>query len=281
MKECQFDTKSGMITGLTNAQSGPIVLALHGFLDNAESLACLGPYFDGYQFIAIDLPGHGKSFHRPVGAHYHQIDFVQDLYQLIAEQGWTNVILVGHSLGGIIASIFAACFPEVLKAVAMIDACGPLTLESSTSVEQIRASVLSRSAKLAHNTETPAVDVESAVAARCKITDITAESARKILLRNIGSDHSGKAVWQSDPRLRTKSTLRLTSAQAEAIVRDIRVPVWIGGATDSFKQLPETYEQRKYWFQQSYFESFSGGHHFHMTSPSAVSASIKKFVEDL
>ena len=29
--------------------------------------------------VAIDLPGHGQSSHRPVGVAYHFIDYVADL----------------------------------------------------------------------------------------------------------------------------------------------------------------------------------------------------------
>ncbi|MCP4863538.1 MAG: alpha/beta hydrolase, partial [Alteromonas sp.] len=73
----------GNIQGLTNGKSGPLILGLHGFLDNAASLACLFPYFDDYQFIAISLRGHGKSFHRSLGAHYDQLDLIHDIHVLV------------------------------------------------------------------------------------------------------------------------------------------------------------------------------------------------------
>ncbi|NVK56504.1 MAG: alpha/beta hydrolase [Alteromonadaceae bacterium] len=283
MRHCEFLLSGGSLRGLTNGGSGPIVLGLHGFLDNAASLACLAPAFQHYQFIALDLPGHGKSYHRPAGAHYNQLDYVQDIHELVLSQGWQNVFIVGHSLGGILASIYAAVFPEYVSGIASIDACGPLTLEPDTTTEQINASLLSRLPKVGNNTGASPriVNLESAIKARCQTTDTREAHARLILTRNIKPLDSGEHTWSSDPRLRTKSTLRLTAQQAENIMRNIKCPVWIGGASDSFKQLESVYASRKAWLKNSRFELFSGGHHFHMVDPGAVGASICQFVEQM
>lgn len=281
MQEWQFTLSQGALHGLTNGQSGRVILGIHGFLDNAASLACLFPYFDDYQFIAIDLPGHGKSFHRSAGAHYNQFDFVQDIHELIEANDWRDVILVGHSLGGILCTLYAGVFPERVAKVVSIDACGPLTLEADTSVSQVRDSVISRLAKQTSTTRLREVDVQAAVSARCKISDINAEHAETIILRNTVRDENGKLVWGSDPRLRTKSTLRLTESQAQNLMEAIPCPVWFGGATDSFKHLETIYPNRKKWWKNSQLELFSGGHHFHMVNPSAVSTSIRRFVEEM
>lgn len=281
MQEWQFTLSQGVLQGLTNGQSGQVILGIHGFLDNAASLACLFPHFDDYQFIAIDLPGHGKSFHRSTGANYNQIDFVQDIHELIESNNWRDVILVGHSLGGILSTLYAGVFPERVAKVVSIDACGPLTMDADTSVSQVRDSVVSRLAKQASTTRLREVDVQAAVSARCKISDINAEHAESIILRNITRNENGKFVWGSDPRLRTKSTLRLTESQAQNLMEAIACPVWFGGATDSFKHLETIYPHRKKWWKNSQLELFSGGHHFHMVNPSAVSTSIRRFVEEM
>jgi len=281
MQACEFSISSGTIRGITNCQQGQVVLALHGFLDNAASMACLAPAMSQYQYIAIDLPGHGLSDHRPPCAHYNQMDYIQDLHELVVSQDWQDIVIVGHSMGGILASIYAAVFPEQVSAIAMIDACGPLTLPPETSTEQLRASILSRLPKPGRTGSPREVDLDAAVAARCKMSDITAEHAATILRRNITIREDGLSGWRSDPRLRTKSSLRLTESQAQNLMQAIECPVWIGGATDSFKEMDTTYEKRKSWLKNSRFELFSGGHHFHMVNPSAVGNAICRFVEEM
>ena len=281
MHACEFSIWSGTIRGITNGQQGRLVLALHGFLDNAASMACLAPAMSQFQYIAIDLPGHGLSDHRAPGAHYNQMDYIQDLHELVMSEEWQDIVIVGHSMGGILASIYSAVFPERVKGIAMIDACGPLTLPPETSSEQLRASILSRMPKPGRTGSAREVDLDAAVAARCKMSDITAEHAATILRRNITVGENGLSGWRSDPRLRTKSTLRLTESQAQNIMQAIQCPVWIGGASDSFKKMETAYAERKSWLKNSRFELFSGGHHFHMVNPSAVSSAICRFVEEM
>lgn len=280
MQEVTFTSGNLTLSGLTNNGTGPLILGLHGFLDNAASLSGLFPYFADYQFIALDLAGHGQSDHRSPDAHYHQMDYVQDLYNLIEAQGWQECILLGHSMGGILATLFAAVFPEKVKAVVSIDACGPLTKTPESSVEQLRKSIESRYAKL-KKSALREVNLDKAVQARCNVADIPPEHAKTILARNLTKTEDGLTVWSSDPKLRTQSTLRLTEEQAEQIMRQITCPVWFGAASNSFKQVSDVYAKRQQWWRESVLDTFTGGHHIHMEKTQEVATSIVKFVEQM
>lgn len=265
------------ITGLQNSAQGATVLALHGFLDNAESMCCLAPGFDEYRYIAIDLVGHGCSSHRPLGANYNQLDYIQDLYQLIEQYSLAPVILVGHSLGGILSTLYAAVFPEHVKSVISIDACGPLTMPEHTTVEQIQASIKSR-VKISNSSSH--LDIEQLITARCKTTDIQPHHARQILQRNLTTDSEGYTVWSSDPKLRTKSSLRMTEGQAEALMRNISCPVLFIGASTSFKLVEKTYYSRSEWLAQSEFVCLEGGHHIHMEQSAACIDIMQRFLSN-
>ena len=71
-------------------QSTPI-LALHGWLDNAASFDCIAPLLKNYHIVAVDLPGHGLSPHKPKGSRYHYLDYVNDVYEIIKYFGWEKV----------------------------------------------------------------------------------------------------------------------------------------------------------------------------------------------
>ena len=99
-QEGYFSSPSGKIAYKKwGTDSSPSVLALHGWLDNLASFEPLLQHLDDLCVVAIDLPGHGKSDHRPVGAHYHFLDWIPDILAVIEALGWKGLSLMGHSLG--------------------------------------------------------------------------------------------------------------------------------------------------------------------------------------
>lgn len=58
------------------------VIALHGWLDNANSFARLAPRLKGLRIVALDLAGHGYSEHRPPGAGYALADYAHDVLRV-------------------------------------------------------------------------------------------------------------------------------------------------------------------------------------------------------
>jgi pimeloyl-ACP methyl ester carboxylesterase len=62
---------------------------------------------DRYRCIAIDLPGHGESTGLPRSLQ----GLLFDIHALIGDLGIERPIVVGHSFGGLAATIYAATFP--------------------------------------------------------------------------------------------------------------------------------------------------------------------------
>ena len=98
----------------------PLIL-LHGGGANAhwwEHLA--GPFADRFHVVAPDFRGHGRSDHpddRPVGA------FNEDLESVLGVLGRSDVVLIGHSMGGHVALDHAARHPET-RGLALLDIVG-------------------------------------------------------------------------------------------------------------------------------------------------------------
>lgn len=279
MTEISLQAGALTLAGLSNQIKGPVVLALHGYLDNAASMWPLADYFKDYHFIALDMAGHGKSNHRPVGNAYNLWDYVQDIDAIVEAQEWSSIILVGHSLGGIVASLYAAVTPQKVRAVVSIDACGPVTAQVQDSVHQVRQGITSRRYK--QRSYAPVADLSYAIQARCRVSDISPEHAALILARNIASDEEGRAYWRSDPNVRTKSMLRLTEEQAEVLMRAVECPIWFAAASSSFKQLHASYARRQHWFKSPCISYFEGGHHIHLEKTAEVGSAILQFVVEL
>ena len=261
--------------GYGNPQN-PMVLALHGWLDNAASFQPLSEYLTDYYIVAIDVTGHGLSDHRSAGAHYHLIDFVYDLHELVKSQNWPAFILMGHSMGGIIASLYTSCFGEHVSKLISIEAFGPMTKNSQSSPKQLKDSINSR-LKAQHSAARHPTSVERTVEARTMVGDIALESARLLVNRNI-KEVEGKLLFTTDRRLRTFSSLRMTEEQAEAFMRNIQCPVLVIIGNKGYATMRVALATRKTWIADFVKHECEGHHHVHMDNPQPVAQFISKFL---
>ncbi len=245
----------------------PLIICLHGYLDNAASFLPLFPHFTDYHVIAIDLAGHGKSDHRAGQSLYHLTDYVYELYEFIHHQGFKDIVLMGHSFGAILSSIFTATYPELIKHFVSIEAIGPLSQPAETSVEQLRNSFTSRYRLLESEHQQPK-DFESLVEHRHRATGLSKENASGILQRNTKVEN-GKLLWSSDRALRTKSSLRFTPEQAQNILHNIGCPTTVILGSEGHKEYKEHID--KLPIKNIFCAEAKGGHHVHMDSPESVS----------
>jgi pimeloyl-ACP methyl ester carboxylesterase len=96
----------------------PPIVAIHGSAGHAYGLTALGERLaPDVRFMAVDLRGHGFSDKPPTG--YGVEEHVEDVLELVDTLGLQRPILLGHSIGGAIAT-FAVD--------ARGDACGGLVL---------------------------------------------------------------------------------------------------------------------------------------------------------
>ncbi|MDC2888476.1 alpha/beta hydrolase [Psychrosphaera algicola] len=312
-EEFALQTSSGRITGLTNTHlnNRPTVLALHGWLDNAASFLPLISHTQEYNWIAIDLPGHGHSEHRAARSYYHFIDWISDLTAIVdailASDVFSHVqnsdfILVGHSMGGMISSVFAGLYPNVFSKLVLIDAAGPITEPEDYSVEDIRNALDSRQ-KLSkkaiyidkklddsnsNNASTTSVQLgyksrihkslESAIKARKNSGDISYESAAMLVERNIKETENG-FEWRIDQRLKTFSPIRLSEPLAHKIISAISVPTLICLAENGLEQVKQNLARFKADYQDASHIEVIGSHHCHMDEVTSVSRAIHAFIE--
>ncbi len=105
--------------------SGPPVVLIHGYTDNARDWVPLLPYLSkSYRLILVDIRGHGQSS-KPECC-YGRLDFAYDIKLLLDALGVKEADIVGHSLGSIIAQTFAEYWPERTAHVVLISSTGGL-----------------------------------------------------------------------------------------------------------------------------------------------------------
>ena len=106
--------------------AGRAVFCVHGLTANCRSwdimAASLAPHFT---VVALDLRGRGFS-EKPAGG-YNVAQHCRDIEAVIASLALERPILMGHSLGALIALVFAAQRPEQTAGLILVDGGGCLT----------------------------------------------------------------------------------------------------------------------------------------------------------
>ncbi|MBT1445584.1 alpha/beta fold hydrolase [Shewanella sp. JM162201] len=257
----------------------PLLLALHGWLDNANSFAPLSDALDDYRLLAIDWPGHGLSDRRDGSYPLHWIDYLYDLHGVVTTliaRGDKPFAIVAHSLGGIVASSYLASHPDACDALVLIEALGPLTERPGRAKERL---VKSFADHLALAATEPKIyrDFDTVVEARHRLTGLEKGAAMQIIARNF-IEVEGGVTARTDPRLKLDSPLRLTPSHGEAFVRDLALPSLLLIGDAGFDKLKQAAEPAKALFGQLEVVSMRGCHHLHMTHASDAAAAIRAFL---
>jgi pimeloyl-ACP methyl ester carboxylesterase len=94
---------------------------LHGTGDNARTWDLIAPHLASvFRVIALDQRGHGKSGWAVPPA-YRCGDYMLDLAALFDSLGLDGMILLGHSMGALHASLYAALNPGRVSALIHVD----------------------------------------------------------------------------------------------------------------------------------------------------------------
>ena len=210
--EIRLATRRGELTALRSGNpEGPKLLALHGWLDNAASFIPLQPHLSDFDLVALDLPGHGGSAHRARGYDYVFVDWIHDVLDALESLGWQRAHLLGHSMGGAIATMVAAGAPERVERMVLIEALGPISGAAEDAGARLRQAVAAHRALDLDKSPRVIASVDAAVAARLAVSKMEPACARLIVERNLRQVEGGYA-WRSDPRLTLPGHLRTGEA---------------------------------------------------------------------
>lgn len=256
---------------------GTPIIALHGWLDNAASFI---PLFSELTLPSpcylLDWPGHGASSHLPRGAQYHFVDWVEWLHRFILSKGFKRVHIVGHSLGALVGSLYAATFPEHVAKLVMIDGAGPFSAPEDTVVRNLHKAIKGRLKATEYNKAIYPSFAE-AVEARLRSGGLSYTAAELLAQRGCKPVNGGWQ-WRYDPRLMCPSALRMTEEQVSTVIAHLHLPVLIILAKQGMPEMAQLLEKRKALFPHLDVEQLAGTHHLHMDEPAPCAQKIADFL---
>ncbi len=97
----------------------PTLLLLHGVTRCGNDWQPLMPALKAtWRVVSLDQRGHGES---PRGASYLVTDYVADAVRFVRDELATPLVILGHSLGAMVAAAVAAKLPQLVRGIVLED----------------------------------------------------------------------------------------------------------------------------------------------------------------
>ena len=161
----------------------------------------------GYHCMALDHRGHGHSAHIPRYEEYHFPDYISDLQAFIEAHLLTDFVLIGHSMGGTIASIYSALCPFKPTQCILIDGLGPKHETEAEATHRFKLHLSQRSRQSKHRPMTLETTIKKLSRAH---TFLSEHSLRQQALRLTDEiDSTEMREWRWDPDIGTNPLFSL------------------------------------------------------------------------
>lgn len=207
-----------------------VVVLLHGFLDLAFAFDELGRRLAarGYRVLAADARGHGETDWVGAGGYYYFADYTIDL------DGWTRALglerfhLVGHSMGGTVATMYAGARPERVDRLVTIEGIGPPEQPVDAAPARF-GRWMDGVARMRGRAPRPMASLDDAFGRMRDMHPRLPESiGRAIAARATKpSDDGAGLVWRYDPLHRTESPVPYNFALHRAFLERIEAPTLV------------------------------------------------------
>jgi pimeloyl-ACP methyl ester carboxylesterase len=253
------------------------VLCLHGWLDNAATFDRLLPLLSGHRFVALDLPGHGRSQHKPPGASYAFVDAVADVAMVLDALGWSRATLLGHSLGGAIAAFVAGAQPDRVAKLALVEGLAPLAEAPGLAADRLGKAMAEQLEKADRRPPVHATIDDAAKRLGSSFARLSRDAALTLCSRGL-IEVDGGVTWASDPRLRWTSRMRWMEDQVLALLGAIRCPTLMIRATEGLWSDSEWLQRRIAAVKDVRMVTLPGTHHLHLEDPEPVAAALREFL---
>ncbi|KAJ3388247.1 hypothetical protein HDU84_000168 [Entophlyctis sp. JEL0112] len=236
-------------------------------------------------FISIDLPGHGKSEHFGLEGTYFPWDYALAVLDVSVSLKWPKFTLIGHSMGGHIALLFAGIYPEMLENLVIIESVGYVNRlgDVKDDASALRTFISRRRSFTTDKSQQERSTYSSAEeAAKVRMngaTTVSFEAAMTLCERGLVSTAEGKFSWSFDKRLYLRHVFRWDHESIEAILRKItcRALFLFGSSSSILSPDDALLKQRIAILSDRTGESSvtwieNGTHHLHLEKETAVIA---------
>lgn len=267
--------------GLSAGGAPRTIVLVHGFMDAAATWDRVGAGLAsaGFRVLAPDMRGFGEGARAAPGSYYHFVDYVFDLADLLVELvGDEPVSLVGHSMGGTIATLYAGTFPERVARLALLEGIGPPDNEPDAAPTRMRSWIEQVRKVRARGEDRSSFDHEGGLERlRFGHPRVPEEVLAVRLPQLAAAKADGRLSWRFDPLHRTTSPVPFFAPVLAAFARRVTAPVlFVSGGPEGYHPADE--ETRLAAFAElERVELPAAGHMLHWTAPDELTGALATF----
>ena len=242
---------------------------VHGFADAAGTWDLVAPRLAaaGLRVLAPDMRGFGTSQRVASGGYYHFPDYVFDLADLVEElSAGEPIMLVGHSMGGSITTMYAGAFPERVARFVNIEGLGPPDNGFELGPVRMRSWVENVRHKRARPVTTFTRE-EALARLAANHRHVPPEVIAHRLPHLVQEVAPGRFAWHYDPLHRTSGPTPFFARLFEEHAKRITAPVlFVSGGTTGY-HLPDEAARLAFFPSLETAEIPGAGHMVHWTEP--------------
>ncbi len=227
----------------------PVLMFLHGFMDCGRSFAPIAQRLSGqFRVVAPDMRGFGQSGWVGAGGYYHFYDYFSDVAALVRHLGVARFALVGHSMGGSIATGIGALLPGRCLSMVLLEGLGPAADSATDTAHRLRAWLTDVEAEALRGGPRERAERRKVMAgldeagARLRrhnprLPEQHVSGLLAALTEPAGATHPpGSVVWRHDPLHLTRAAKPFIVERARSIWAQLDLPVLaLSGALSEFR----------------------------------------------
>jgi pimeloyl-ACP methyl ester carboxylesterase len=260
------------------------VLLVHGFMDAAATwdLVAAPLAESGLRVLAPDLRGFGDSPRVPSGGYYYFPDYVHDVTGIVEAlvPADAPLFVVGHSMGGSVATLYAGAFPERPSRLAVLEGAGPPDNEPDVAplfmrrwIDEVR-STRARGERTFPSREEA---LRRLIANHPRVPEEVIRTRFDALARTAPD---GRTAWKADPLHGTRSPVPFLAAGWRAFAGRVACPVLVvsGGPLGWHPSDEETRIAAFVRLERA--EIKDAGHMMHWTNPGELARLLVRFFSE-
>ncbi len=254
--------------------SGPHLVILHGLYGSSDNWLTIAKKLENHFTVWLpDQRNHGQSPHTSTHTY---ADLVNDLAVFFDQHQIEQAVLIGHSMGGKVAMLFAADYPEKVTSLIIVDIAPKSYIQPDVIYDHVRQHelILQLISNLDLSTVISRSEIDQYFSQ--KLSD---NSLRLFLLKNIHRDKEGRFTW--------KINLPVLKESITAIINDVneswftsRIPIlnypvtFIRGLNSDYLTDQDIPVIRMIYPEARIVDIANAGHWLHAEQPEAFLSAV-------